>query len=103
MTRCHVRALAQPAYAAGFRLAGLPVDEAESEEAAARIFAGIARDRRTGVVLVQEEIASLLPEGSTLPLIVRLPATTWRTSQEVAAEYIAELLRSAVGYHVRVR
>lgn len=98
-----VRVMALPGMAAGFRLSGLPVIEASSPEEAAIAFDAIAAEGRTAIVIAQEEIAAQLPDRGARPLVVRLPHMRWQTSEETAVEYVASLLRSAIGYHVRVR
>jgi vacuolar-type H+-ATPase subunit F/Vma7 len=93
----------------GFRLAGLRPHVADSREAAARIRDEMVEGARWGVILVQED---LMPEtlptswrrsGQGLPIVVPFPAPKRERTVGEAEAYVAELLRQAVGYRVRLR
>ena len=74
-----VRVLCRPPLAAGFRLAGLtPIEAQDPEEGGRRL----ARE--------------------PLPLVVPFPGPAWGPPREGAEAYIAELLRRAIGYRVRL-
>jgi vacuolar-type H+-ATPase subunit F/Vma7 len=109
MTRA-VRIVCQPAAALGFVLAGLPVVEvASAAEGAARAL-GFAADPDVGVILLEEACYAALSEAQRralerrpLPMIVPVPGPERRAVAEAPEEYLAEILRQAVGYRVRLR
>lgn len=107
--RDSVRVLCRPAVAAGFRLAGLrPETAGEPAEGALRL-EGMLGDPDTGVLLVEEDFHSALPESARralarqpLPIIVSFPLPTWAAPAASPEAFIAELLRRAIGYRVRL-
>jgi vacuolar-type H+-ATPase subunit F/Vma7 len=98
-----VRIVALPAAAAGFRLSGLPVVEAETPADARLIYDRIAKSETTRILLVQEELTTLLPDTGVKPLVVHIPRASWQKPEAIAEAYITALMRKAVGYHVRLR
>ncbi len=107
--RHQVAVIAEPFLGLGFRLAGLRHVVAESETAAARRLEEMLSDPRWGVVLVQENLVPEVPPaprsggGSGLPIVVHVPAPAAHRPPGEAEAYVAELLRRAVGYRVRLR
>ena len=104
-----MRALCRPAIAAGFRLAGLDPVEATDAVEGARCLIDLLEDPDTGVVLLQEDFQDALSAAGrralarrALPLIVPFPAPTRIPPLEGPGAYIAELLRQAIGYRVRL-
>lgn len=104
-----VAVVADPAVALGFRLAGLRPVAVESKSAAATLLGRLADEPEWGVILVQED---LMPEaspaapsraGTGLPILVPFPAPTRERPPGEAEAYVANLLRRAVGYRVRLR
>jgi vacuolar-type H+-ATPase subunit F/Vma7 len=104
-----VGVVADPVLALGFRLAGLRPRVAESAPAAATVLDAMLRDPRWGVILVQE---NLMPDpepvsreraSSGLPILVPVPSSGREPTVRDAEAYVAELLRRAVGYRVRLR
>jgi vacuolar-type H+-ATPase subunit F/Vma7 len=108
--RAAVRVVARPELAAGFRLAGLPVDEvAAPGPGAARVMA-LAAAPDAGVLLVEEEVLAALSPAARdalsrrqTPIVVPVPRPTWSARPEGAEGYILEILRRAIGYRVRLR
>ncbi len=105
-----VRAVASPALAAGLRLAGVPVDEAETVLATADRMAALAAQPDVGIVLVEQPLFDALPaavrhelENRALPIVVPVPHATWGAPADRAEAYILELLRRAIGYRVRLQ
>jgi vacuolar-type H+-ATPase subunit F/Vma7 len=95
--------------APGFRLAGLDPHPVASPSEATEVLREMMDDDRFGVVLVQED---LVPEGAPtptrkdrpgLPLLVLFPPPRVERAEDEALAYVTELLRSAVGYRVRLR
>lgn len=105
-----VRVLASAASAAGFRLAGLAVDEiAKSEDAGSRLQI-LAALPHTGILLVEQALLDAVPETvrrdierRAVPILVPIPAPAWAGAPSGAEDYILELLRRAIGYRVRLQ
>jgi vacuolar-type H+-ATPase subunit F/Vma7 len=105
-----VRVLGDPAVASGFRLAGLaPVEAAGAGEGASRLERMLA-DADAGVVLVQEDFYAGLSGAAQralarrpIPMVVPYPAPTWAPPARGPEAFIAELLRQAIGYRVKLR
>jgi len=93
----------------GFRLAGLEPRVVGSQAEAAVVLEGMMEDGRWGVLLVQEDLVPAGPppsarrDRSGLPLVVHFPPPRVARPAEDALAYVTELLRSAVGYRVRLR
>jgi vacuolar-type H+-ATPase subunit F/Vma7 len=104
-----VRVLCRPAIAAGFRLAGLRPDVAADLPEAGRRLARMLDDPEAGVILAQEDFYASLPEGvrrelarRPLPMVVPFPLPSWAAPPASPEGFIAELLRRAIGYRVRL-
>ncbi|HEU4563171.1 MAG TPA: V-type ATP synthase subunit F [Gemmatimonadaceae bacterium] len=110
MMRGDLRVVARPELAAGFRLAGLRVEEvATPAEGAARIEALAARPD-AGILLVEEELLRALPRAvrealarRQTPIIVPVPRPSWAERPAAAEAYILEILQRAIGYRVRLQ
>jgi vacuolar-type H+-ATPase subunit F/Vma7 len=93
----------------GFRLAGIRPHVTESKESAAAILAQMSREPEWGVILVQEDFMPAAGPTATrrsdggLPILVPFPAPSRVRPPGEAEAYVAELLRQAVGYRVRLR
>jgi len=107
-----VRVVARPAVATGFALAGLDSVEVEPDEVVSGDgqLEALLGDPAAGMLLVEQRLWDALPElirnGSaarTLPLVVPFPSPTWAPPEEAALDYVAEILRHAIGYRVRLR
>lgn len=109
----YVRAVASPSLAAGFRLAGLQVDESEAGDDPAVIGDRLvlAADRAdTGILLVEEALFNAAPEATrkdlekrAVPILVPVPGATFAAAGRGAEDYILDLLRRAIGYRVRLQ
>ncbi|MFI5310993.1 MAG: V-type ATP synthase subunit F [Gemmatimonadales bacterium] len=105
-----VRVLATPAIAAGFRLAGLTVDEvATSGEAGTKLVLAAAQPD-VGILLVEQKLLDAMPEVTrreaerrALPILVPIPEPSWGAAAGDAESYILELLRRSIGYRVRLQ
>lgn len=104
-----VRLIASTPAAAGFRLAGLaPLEVADAPEGEQRL-SELLQDRTTGVILIEDTLYRALPAarrrqlaGRALPMIVPYPSPRWSAPPEDREAFIAELLRQAIGYRVRL-
>lgn len=104
-----MRVVASPALAAGFRLAGLAVDEVLSPDETADRLAIAAAQPDLGILLVEQALLDAVPaparhdaERRALPILVPIPAPNWDGQNADAESYILELLRRAIGYRVRL-
>jgi len=104
-----VRVLCRPVIAAGFRLAGMRPDIADDTAEGARRLTAILQDPDVGVVLAEEDFYAALPETERrdlarrpLPIVVPFPLPSWTAPAATPEAFIAELLRRAIGYRVRL-
>jgi vacuolar-type H+-ATPase subunit F/Vma7 len=109
-TQTLLRTIAGPALAAGFRLAGLRVEEVEATHDIGAVIERLAGDGETGVILVQQDLYDALPEPhrralerAALPLIVPIPAAAWTAGAPDATTFLLDLLQRAIGYRVRLQ
>lgn len=107
--KAEVRVLCRPGTAAGFALAGLRPVEAEDPAASAQRLLELLGEENVGVVLIEDSLHHLLPPElrrqlarRPAPMIVPFPTATWTAPPAGADGYIAELLRQAIGYRVRL-
>lgn len=105
-----VRVLASPAVAAGFRLAGLPVEEVDDARTASESLVRAAAQPRLGILLVEQRLLDAASdvvrhdlERRAVPILVPIPAIRWDGTRDDAEGYILELLRRAIGYRVRLQ
>ena len=105
-----VRVLASTATAAGYRLAGLTVDEIGNRSDTGERLAAAASDAGVGIILVEQPLLDAVPpavrravDRRPLPIIVPIPAPNFTHAASAAESYIIELLRRAIGYRVRLQ
>lgn len=103
-----VGVVCDPFVALGFRLAGLSPSVATERESARRLLETMLGDEEWGVILIQEDLtpdlAGARHQGrSALPLVIPFPGPELERPPGEAEAYVAELLRRAVGYRVRLR
>jgi vacuolar-type H+-ATPase subunit F/Vma7 len=105
-----IAVLASPATAGGWRLAGLDVGEAETASAGAAALEALLDAPDVGVVLVEQPLYDALDADARtalsrrpLPMVVPYPAPAPLPGAAGADAVIAELLRQAIGYRVRLR
>ena len=106
----HIIALTDEETALGFRLAGIDGRTAATAEEAARKAAEILDDAEARLVLVDEDLFRMLPEGmqrtldaSRSPVFVAVPAARVRKASVTPAEHVARLMRRVIGYQIRIR
>ncbi len=109
MSRYWVKVAARPGDGLGFRLAGAAVEEIEKGEVAER-FNALLADPSLGVLVVEEELLQQVPppllekigrEGVPVLLPFSFPRS-WKEAGR-GEEYVAALIRRAIGYHVKIQ
>lgn len=107
--RAPLRVIARAPLGAGFRLAGLAVEEAaDVADGAARIEALATRAGATVVLAEDALLAALSPAARDAlarradRIVVPVPGPSWARVGG-AEDYIVEILRRAIGYRVRLR
>ncbi len=105
----HIVALLDEETALGFRLAGVDGRVAATAEDLARGARALMDDPEARLVLVDERLFRLLPDGlqKTLdacrsPVFVAIPAPRLRGAV-TPAEHVAQLMRRVIGYQIRIR
>ena len=109
MSRYWFRVATRPGDGLGFRLAGAPVEEFEKGDVAER-FRALLADPSLGVLAVEEELLEQVPQ----PLLEKIgrqgvpilfPFALPRSWKEAGRgeEYVATLIRRAIGYHVKIQ
>ena len=105
-----VRVVCRPAVRDGFALAGLRTLLAEDAREAAAVLDDLVEQAGTGVVLVEESLYRALPEEfqhslehRAIPVVVPFPGPRGDAERPSAEAELVELLRSAIGYRVRLR
>jgi vacuolar-type H+-ATPase subunit F/Vma7 len=105
-----LRAILDPVLAAGFRLAGLQVDEVVKASEAAAALGRLCCTPGVGVVLIRQDWFDALPEAlrrtvdrQPIPIVVPVPRADWTEGRGGAEAYILDLLQRAIGYRVRLQ
>lgn len=105
-----VRIVCRTEAAPGFALSGLPVDEVRTTADGAARISALARDATVGLLLADESCWAALAESerrallrNPVPLIIPFPGPAWVPSAVLAEAHLAEILRQALGYRVRLR
>jgi len=106
----HVIALMDKEAGLGYRLAGVDVREASTPEEMGRQARSLSLDPGVRLVIMDEELFRGLPqtfqrklEESRSPLFVPVPSLPLRKGALRPEEYVARLIRRAVGYQIRIR
>lgn len=106
----HVIALMEKEAGLGYRLAGVDVRETPTPEEMARLAGLLSRDPGVRLVILDEELFHGLTEAlqrsleeSRSPLFVPVPSLPLRKGALRPEEYVARLVRRAVGYQIRIR
>jgi V/A-type H+-transporting ATPase subunit F len=96
-----------PDTAPGFRLAGVEVMEASTQEEARRVLNALVFKDDTGIVAVNEEFMAALDEKlvATIektyrPIMIPIPSKAKRIDR---TSYIERMLQRAIGYNIVVR
>jgi V/A-type H+-transporting ATPase subunit F len=105
-----VVALTDPETAMGFRLAGIDTLVVREADEIGRILSELLEKKEPGVVIFDEDYLKILPErlqrrveDSLKPIFVPVPhIKSWREGEK-REEYLARLLRRAIGYQIKIR
>lgn len=104
-----LRVVCRPASLEGFALAGVRAVPAGDPQEAALAVERLVSDPGLGVLLVEDALYRALPEDlrrrlerRALPVVVPFPGARVEERPSAEAELV-ELLRSAIGYRVRLR
>ena len=104
-----IRVVCRPALRDGFSLAGVNSIPAIDSVEAAAVLRGLVDQPELGVLLIDEDLYRGLPgplrdslERRPLPVVVPFPGPR-RGERPSAEAALVELLRSAIGYRVRLR
>jgi V/A-type H+/Na+-transporting ATPase subunit F len=96
-----------PDTAPGFRLAGVEVIEASSQEEARKVINALVFKDDTGIVAVNEEFIAALDqklvetiEKTYRPIMIPIPSRAKRIDR---TSYIERMLQRAIGYNIVVR
>ncbi len=108
MSKHLLRAICRPALSAGFGLAGVRTLEASSAEEAAERLRELRARPDVGLVFVEEDLLGEDARRTTdarrpLPMLVPIPAPRATEHADEAEAYVAEILRRAIGYRVRLQ
>lgn len=102
--------ITDPDTALGFCLTGVQVHEVSDEEAGATQLLTLLRSKEAGIVIYNEEFQSALPaksrvalEESITPVFFAIPVAQAQRAGEPREQYLARLLRRAIGYQVKIR
>jgi len=106
----HVVAVMEREAGLGYRLAGVEVREASTPEELGRKAEALAADPAIRLVILDEEFFRGLPrtlqrklEESRMPVYVPVPSLPLGKAALRPEEYVARLIRRAVGYQIRIR
>jgi vacuolar-type H+-ATPase subunit F/Vma7 len=109
VSRYFAHVVCRPEIATGFALAGVPTAAATSQDDARRIIAALSSRPDAGVLLVQEELLqgtlaeNGIADSRPLPMVVPFPGPAQVRVAGRGEAFIAEILRQAIGYRVRLR
>lgn len=94
----------------GFRLAGVDVSEVVTTKEAAERLLSLLRGKEAGIVVYNEEYRMGLPEKSlseleecASPVFYAIPVAQAKRGGEMREQYLARLLRRAIGYQLRLK
>jgi vacuolar-type H+-ATPase subunit F/Vma7 len=107
-----ILALVRPDFGAGFSLTGIDVGRVADARELREALSAAVDGTRYGMVVVEEELMAGLDEAEraafgavSVPLVIEVPgALVWKEAAEAPAEdYVARLIRRAVGYQLNIK
>lgn len=94
----------------GFRLAGVDVTEVSTQEEAAKRLCQFLHAKEPGIVIYNEEYQTALLEKtraaleeSVSPVFFAIPVYQAKRVGEPREQYLARLLRRAIGYQLKIK
>jgi vacuolar-type H+-ATPase subunit F/Vma7 len=106
----NIVALVDEETALGFRLAGVGARATETPEELQRSSESLLVDPEVRLVLVDESLFRRLPErlrrkleDSRSPVFIPIPVFRLPKGAVKPEEYVAWLMRRAIGYHIKIR
>ncbi len=94
----------------GFRLAGVDVIVADSQEAARKELNGLVDDESSGIIAVNERMMGAIDERTQRkidsiyrPIVISLPIKEQLTMGEDHRAYLSRLIRRAIGFDITLR
>ncbi len=105
-----LRVITDPDTALGFRLAGVEVNEATDPVQAGEQLLALLRAGEAGIVIYNEDFVSALPEPAVIaleesltPVFFAIPGAQTVRPAERREEYLARLVRRAIGYQLQIK
>jgi vacuolar-type H+-ATPase subunit F/Vma7 len=107
-----ILALVRPDFGAGFSLTGIDVGRVADARELREALSAAVDGTRYGMVIVEEELMAGLDEAEraafgavSVPLVIEVPgALVGKEAAEAPAEdYVARLIRRAVGYQLNIK
>lgn len=102
--------ITDPDTALGFRLAGVEVIEVTGAQQAAGRLLSLRKTKDAGVVIYNEDYRRNLSDReqvaldeSVAPIFFSVPVARTRQTGEARADYLARLLRRAIGYQLKIK
>lgn len=102
--------LTDPESAVGFRLAGVDVVEAVVPEDVKKKLISLINDDTAGIVAVNEDLMNFIDsrmrekiDNIYRPIVVSIPVVKKMEITPERREYIASLIRRAVGFEIKLR
>ncbi len=102
--------LTDPESAYGFKLAGVEVQEAFNGEDARKKLISLINDDTSGIVAINEDFMNVVDERTKAkidsiyrPIVVSIPSKKKLQMTEDRRQYLAGLIRRAIGFDIRLR
>lgn len=102
--------ITDPESAQGFRLAGVEVAEAKNPAEAQKHLISLINDDTSGIIAVSENLMGAVDEQIRekidkiyRPIVVPIPSQKKLEMAEAHRKYLAQLIRRAVGFDIRLR
>ncbi len=102
--------LTDPESAIGFKLGGVDVVAAPTPEDARRELIGLINDDRSGIIAISEDFMAAIDERTQeridkmyRPIVVPIPSKRKLQVGEERREYLARLIRRAVGFDIKLQ
>lgn len=107
-----VLAIVEPEIARGFKLSGVAIEAAQSAQLVKECLLKAMKDKNYGIIIIDsthidsfDEHTKRLIEDSSVPLIVPLPLEMrWKKESGGEADtYVGDMIRHAIGHHIKIK